>query len=160
MSKDFRPCDLYIADKVIKEKEGKGLRDLKVVWKNPNTNDEIIIGNEEAKKEYPEMSFLFDDFNKLYEESKDNKNALKLFDDFEEALCVIETEFDAGQKSADLRLYVKEDISNEPVKDVVQEWFYGRLDSNFYYNEWNNRLLTDYMKEKIDNLKEKQIERE
>ena len=147
MSKDFRPCDLFNADKHL------SLRDARFELKNVNTGESVPMVNEEARTAYPEMSFLFACFDQLYEKNKGNEKALSVFAEFESALKKEETTFQDNhffEKSSGLSLYKEYSLEHVPVEDVVREWFYGRLDSHFYYNEINNQALYDYMLLKLE----------
>lgn len=40
-------------------------------------------------------------------------------------------------------------LTEDEVKDEnVKDWFYGRLDKQFYYSQTNNDLLVEYLKQK------------
>ena len=35
------------------------------------------------------------------------------------------------------------------VDETVAKWFVGELDSGFYYSDWNNKILNEYLEEKF-----------
>lgn len=155
MSRDWRPVELYINDKYFKEKHGNGLRDSVIMFRTPD-GQEQPLSNLEMRKQYPELEFLAGDVTKaFYEAHKNDKDILALFDELETALRNTEAEFDKKQAfSTSLQLWKleSEEIAQHPIDEVVKEWFYGNLDSNFYYNTENDEVLTSYIAQKIKDI--------
>lgn len=160
MSRDWRPVDQYAADKTFAE-EGRSLRDSEIKLVVEGQPD-ILLTNPQAMADYPELSFLFNGFNELYEQNKGNKAVRAVFEAFEKALKQAEAAFDSAVESKaelpkDKKLYNldNKELFRQPLADVVEEWFYGRLDSGFYYNEINNDRMQDFLVHKLQESKHK-----
>lgn len=157
MSKDFTPAEQYMADKAIKQMTGTSLRDCDVTWKVEG-QEEVPLTNPQAKEQYPELSFLYGDFKSQYERHENDKDAQKVFAQLEEALVNVEQQFEEthGENVAtgELQKLTGKELSSEPAEKVVQEWFYGKLDPNFYYAEENNDKLFGYIENQIKDSKE------
>lgn len=138
MSRDFRPCDLYFYDAQTGGKMRGGIT--LTVATGENAGEKIEVGNRLATDRYPELSFLYSPFDSLYESYKDNDKALKLLDDVEASLKSIAEE--CVGKSEPVPFKGKHD-------DTVEKWFYGKLDTSFYYNEENNELFGQYLEMQI-----------
>jgi hypothetical protein len=162
MSRDWRPVELYLADKGMEER-GISLRDVPIAFHAYDSNGgaDIPLTNEQSKKYYPELAFLFDRFDTLYEAYTDNKNVTALFDSLEKALRDIEERFDKAALDKDKKALKEFEIdrkfyslsvtvfNEQKLSEVVEEWFFGRLDRNFYYSDENNDMFKLYIKNKI-----------
>lgn len=160
----LKPCPK--CDKMLAEK-GHSLRDAEIKLSMSGQSD-ILLSNPQAMAEYPELSFLLDGFNDLYEQHKGNKAVRKVFERFEKALEQAEAAFsDAAFSNAidskmeypkDKRLYGLDDkeLFCQPIAAVVEEWFYGRLDGRFYYNDVNNDRLQGFLVHKLQESKHKE----
>lgn len=104
------------------------------------------LDNHAAKERYPELSFLFNEFDLLYKSYDNDEKALAVLDDVESCLVKAEEDFMKGVYDSD----------NE-MQRVVKEWFNGRLDENFYYAEYNNELFQTFIEEQINKNKDKEI---
>lgn len=155
MSRDWRPVELYMNDKYFKEKHGKGLRDSVISFRTLD-GQEQLLSNLEMRKQYPELEFVAGDATKMfYEAHKSNKAVLALFDELETALRNAETDFDKSQTfpvPLELWKLEPEEIAQHSIDEVVKEWFYGNLDSNFYYNTENDEVLISYIAQKIEDI--------
>ncbi len=164
MSRDWTPCELYLVDRHLTETEGRRLRDTEITIHFDGK--EFPYGYPEAKAKYPELTFLFGKFGSLYDEYKDNKKANALFEQMEIALVDAEKKLLEHTSVApkDFGSYDTEDLLQKSVGDIVEEWFYGRLDVSFYYSEVNDKAFLDYIRAKVQEIqkarKEKQTERE
>lgn len=154
MSRDWRPVDQYSCDKLF-TLNGETLRDMEIKWVIKGET-EVFLPNKQAKADYPELTFLFGGFNTLYKQNENNQEAKKTFNMFEEALKKAEANFERAKELStgfplDKELYKFDEsqFMKQPIEIVVEEWFYGRLDSNFYYNEINNKMFYDFIVEKM-----------
>lgn len=165
MSKDFTPAEQYMADKAIKQMTGTALRDCDITWKIEGQKTSVQVAdwdvsltNPQAKEQYPELTFLYGDFNSQYERYENDKDAQKVFAQLEKALVKVEQQFEEthGENVAtgELQKLTGKELSSEPAEKVVQEWFYGKLDPNFYYAEENNDKLFGYIENQIKDSKE------
>ncbi|NLZ53474.1 MAG: hypothetical protein GX892_10060 [Thermoanaerobacteraceae bacterium] len=154
MSRDWRPFELFIADLELAEK-GTPLREQNFYFV---TNDEkgnevkTLLGNEKAKEIYPEISFLFNGFDSVFEKHHSDE-AYKVYDAFEKALTQIQNDFKETltvPESKELHLLTEEEFLKQPIEDVVKEWFYGHLDDGFYYSIENDRAMELFLVNKID----------
>lgn len=166
MSRDWRPIEFFIADKNLAE-TGKPLRDAVITFKSIIEGGEgisIPLTNEKAREAYPELSFLMDGFDAMYEKNH-SKEACKVYDAFEKALKQAEDDYEEIKSSPeDKELYLLDetDLAKQTIDMVTEEWFYGRLDSNFYYSEQNNEAMKSFLQDKVNKEKQKNrgIERE
>ena len=154
MSRDLRPVELYLLDISC----NRSLRNITSVTRTDgnNTGTEILLQNSSARQRYPELSFLFSGFRSIYEAYGHDRTARQVFKKFEQSL--VECETDMTQKN-DLQLpgTTNDVFFNTPIKDIVREWFYGRLDKNFYYSDENNYQFEEYMRHSIESELIKQL---
>ncbi len=155
MSRDWRPVELYVHDKMFKETYGSGLRDSTITLKTPD-GQERMLTNMEMREQYPELEFIAGDVTKqFYEQHKSDNNVLAFFDEMETALRNAETDFENSRtipNAIGLFQLEPDELATHPIAEVVQEWFYGNLDSSFYYGEQNNQALVEYISQKIDDI--------
>lgn len=161
MSRDWRPCELYMADVDMEHK----LRSPMTMYNEKNEVVRVIQGNDYLKSNYGNIYFLMDGFEQLYENissKKHHKDALKFLSKVNDIVTdlgrEIEEVTDRVQAQA---LYEKaevitEDISSHSVEDVARSWFYGKLTDRFYYNIENNDNFYDYLKEVCNKTIEKE----
>lgn len=130
-----------------------------------------------VREEYPYLQFLFGEGTmSLYLKYKDNKNFDKVFTEIDKTIK------DIADEAAELfphkkipypieriKIYTdvseidyKEDLSKKPLKEVAKMWFYGKLDTSFYYNERNDEEFFEYLSKHLDKElnKEKKIKRD
>ena len=69
MSRDWRPVEQYAYDNHFKEERGFGLRDSVITWQSPD-GQEIPLQNEEMRKQFPELEFLWGEAKNIFEEHK------------------------------------------------------------------------------------------
>lgn len=151
VSRDWRPVEQYAYDNHFKEERGYGLRDSVITWQSPD-GQEIPLQNEEMRKQFPELEFLWGEAKNIFEEHKNNKAVLSVLDEIEKAFKEAEKVFDETKSIPESKKFWELD-ENEfmqlPLKEVASEWFYGNLDSNFYYNTYNNDMLSMYVQKQI-----------
>ena len=134
MSKSFTPKELYLADMALKN----AVRNALFIMHTEN-GDHIRLDNYLAKERYPELSFLFSDFDNLYKKYEENQKALQFLDSIEARI----RELEEGISSA------------EPTEqDTVSAWFNGNLDKHFYYSEVNTSLFLEYLEEEIQKIEQ------
>lgn len=92
MSRDFMPAELFLNDILFKEKNGKGLRDAKIIYKVEGKPDKDLV-DWKAREQFPELSFLFDDFDSLFKRYENDERVLGLFSKIENALLEVEARF-------------------------------------------------------------------
>lgn len=141
MGKDFRPIDMYFADREL------GLRNLHIA------NMPIDLQDPEAKSLYPELSFLFSDFATIFTTYKNDPASHTVFKQFETALIIAEKQALSKPRwdvNKTLWRLSNDKFYSTPVNDVVAEWFYGRLSEDFHYSDENNYQLNCYMANYIE----------
>lgn len=151
MSRDWRPVEHYIVDKRFKAERGEGLRDIVVMWHSPD-GQEIPLQNKEMQKQFPELEFLWGESKDIFEEHKNNKAILSVLNEIEETLKEVEKIVDETKSIPESKKFWELDekeFMQLPLKEVASEWFYGNLDSNFYYNTYNNDMLSMYVQKQI-----------
>ena len=68
MSRDLKPVEIYFLDQTHTQVfHEKGLRNLSVTWCVDGKKITEPLISPETKERYPELSFLFDEFKKIYE---------------------------------------------------------------------------------------------
>lgn len=160
MSMDWTPAILHTVEKNLVREGYEPLRE-REIFLVLSDKSKVSITNKAAREEYPELSFLFDNFNALYEKYKGNDRASMVFAEVETALKEAEQESDmAGaisRKSNCKKYYELEEseLTKCDIRDVTQEWFYGQLDKCFYYNTENNMVFLNYIEAKITEIEEK-----
>ena len=145
MSKDWTPFELVMADIIVTEERGTPLHDSQIVFVDEGGN-ETTLWNDEARKEFPNTSFLLDGFEfSIYEElHKDgNETERNVYDSFkylEQQLSQIVHYIEQQHIHNDT---INMDELNVPF--VIKDWFLGQLAKNFYYNTENNELLYSFI---------------
>lgn len=133
----------------------RSLRDLTVTYtyRTEGEKKTETLQNEDAKREYPELSFLFSGFASMYDAYKDNPVANKVFREVNDCLKACENRAELKPKYAgnkDLCESDNEVFFGAELPRVVEAWFYGNLDRNFYYAEENNYQFECYLRHKIE----------
>lgn len=153
MSRDWTPCETYEADKFL-TREGNSLRNDTLALITAS-GERIPLVNKDMMKEYPELCFLGQSvFGDIYEKCKGNKEVRNLLDAFEKALVKAEKLYEEDKYPDNRELWKLDDkdFFELPVETVMEEWFYGKLDPQFYYSEYNNKVLMSYVGNQIENL--------
>lgn len=151
MSRDWMPVEQYAVDKQFKEERGAGLRDAVITYRTPD-GKELPMRNEKMREQFPELEFLWSESKAIFEKYQDNKVVLSILNELEEALRDAEKTFDETKRVPEGKgfwMLDTDEFAQLPLNEVVGEWFNGNLDSSFYYNEWNNQMLGDFVKIKI-----------
>lgn len=149
MSRDLKPIEIYNADKTIVEVfHQKSMRDLTFTRLD---GKEVSFVDNDAKKYFPELSFLVEGFSDIYNKYKVSDAALTLLNTFEVAVKRCESK-EATRQSLELYKLDIKSFLNTKIDIVVQEWFNGYLDSNFYYAMENNRMFVDYIISKLEEV--------
>lgn len=138
MSRDFTPCQLYNADIHF---DG-AFRNSTLTYKLTDSDEEIRVDNHLAKDRYPELSFLFEKTDALYQKYEHDEFALKTLDRIE--AFVKEAEEDYGDLPFTSTEY-----------ETVNKWFNGKLDPDFYYHEENDALFEEFIEQTVQNDKAK-----
>lgn len=144
MSRDLTPSELFHIDAYYKHV----FRNSSIYWKFPDGN-EVRTDSHLAKDRYPELSFLYNNFDELYSEHKDNEKACSVLDEIEANLKEIENA-ETSKKEPDL----KEEF------DALRKWYKGELDSGFYYSTLNDELLSEWIADKISDAVKKESVKE
>jgi hypothetical protein len=147
MSRDFKPIELYVADRCVKTKDECGLRDMKITWVSPD-GKETEVPEKTSKIVFPELSFLFEPFEELYKSNLENEAALAVFRNVEN--IIKELEYEATETSDSEFMRSVEQKKKYPFSDTVSRWFYGKLDDSFYYNERNDELFKEFLLDEIE----------
>lgn len=124
MGRSMTPREQYYADKWLMKERGTSLRG-PLIFTEVGTGSKERLDNHLAVDRYPELSFLFSQFDELFLKVKDDAEALSRLDQIEEEVKLCESE------------QIKE--------GTVYEWFVGKLDPRFYYADENNRLFYEYL---------------
>ena len=134
MSRDFTPRQLFNADVAL----DNSIRNSVLTFKDRADGEEFRVDNHLAKDRYPELSFLFEQFDDVYKDYQNFETALKTLDRIEEYLRDAETDDRSSTP-----------LSTPPEYDTVKDWFDGKLDPDFYYHEHNDQLFRNFLQETI-----------
>ena len=132
MSRDWTPIESYYFDKKHREQTGIHFYEMNLTWHMLDSNevfeDEKSKKLQEIAKNYEYLVITNPDgvielVEKISEKTlKDINTKIKLLCD-----C-----FDA-----------QKDIGSENVEQFIKEWMIGKLDSGFYYREYNDELFLE-----------------
>lgn len=152
MSRDFRPIELYAADR------RQNLRNMKLIYCVNGTETEITHGTEESRRLYPETTFLLS--NQIDQILKDIPE--EILKKCEESIKRAEDEFlpkDAEEKNGAFQMkgsFYTEDAAQKIIEsieegkhtdmdDAARAWFLGQLDPGFYYGEENEDRFVKHL---------------
>ena len=141
LSRDFKPFEQFLADRRFNNE----MRNSAITFTDRISGEKVRLDNHAAKERYPELSFLFNEFDLLYNSYNNDEKALAVLDDIESCLVKAEEDFMKETETYD---------SDNEMQKVVKEWFNGRLDESFYYAEYNNKLFQTFIEEQIDKSKD------
>ena len=130
MSRDFRPFESFLADKMHFERTGKHFYELELKWTYPDSDEEHIDTKQLKLQEYAK------DYKYLVITNPDGifvmitslqPETIKECEKQVKRLCVC--------------IKNNEDLAKADADELVVNWFLGKLDKNFYYREDNDALL-------------------
>jgi len=152
MSRDFRPIELYAADRKM------GYRNMKITYEVNGEETEITHGTEESRRLYPEMNFLLSDYiDRILADIPGEilKECEACIEEAEEEFLPDEAPSENGAYRMHGSFFEEEEaqsiissIDNGDVRDMkatVRAWFLGQLDPGFYYKEENENKLMEYL---------------
>ena len=166
MGRDWTPQEMYMRDKYTKEEFGEALRDAEFEWIDSKTGERTPLVSPEHKKigkMFPEISFLFDDFFRMYDKyseypvernimfayieatlqniEKDNLITAKNMRDTLENIFAGRDVLLCGQTE---EYMIDKAIEISPIAtEHIEKWYTGSLSPSFYYNNENNGCLAD-----------------
>lgn len=137
MSRNFTPLELHRADMWAYKHRGEYMHDSMIVLVDNKENREDISCKRfpDVYNKFPNICFLWDatTVKRLY-----NKGMEGILARIEEKVTELANADDNANLTFDY------DSLSSDMKTVVQMWYFGKLDKNFYYCERNNELLEDY----------------
>ena len=141
MSRNWTPREMYFVDLEM-TKQGKSLRNslYTMVFVDPQGNQTSFISEEEKKVlvQFKELGFLFcENLYHLWVSTESHPRIRKRI--LLETEQELERIIDADKNSKSLDVFDK----------ILVSWYMGELDSNFYYSDYNNELLEQYLYDKI-----------
>lgn len=160
MSRNFIPREMNYVD-LMRQKEGEtSFRDMTISYSingktiGTNRND---AEKEEIKKQYPDLSFLCDSFPKFAVENKEYPHYVTAMQKAEETLHSLIEQDKKSFENREPLSSILNDIQKDrqPIRNI-KLWYCGKLDSSFYYNEENDRLLLETISVYATNLKTKE----
>lgn len=140
MSRDWTPYELWNVEKRMSA-EGNSLRNANYMFVDMVTGEKTPLIPEEQKKigeNYPILSFLFDDWYRIYTKMDNETVRDKVFTLYENTLKAIINEDDDANVTVSPTFFAY---------DPVKLWYFGQLDPHFYYREYNNELLGEHILE-------------
>ena len=166
MGRDWTPQEMYMRDKYTKEEFGEALRDAEFEWIDSKTGERtplISLEHKKIGKMFPETSFLFDDFYRLYDKyfeypvernimfayieatlqniEKDNLITAKNMKDTLENIFAGRDVLLCGQTE---EYMIDKAIEISPIAtEHIEKWYTGSLSPSFYYNNENNAYFAD-----------------
>lgn len=160
MSRDWRPCELYLVD----YHEKNMLRNAEFTFhtntgKEIKPSEELVEKRTFLKEHCPELAFMCSQTANILNPALmkiDNVIFLLeqidtiLKDEAEKMIFAIKEHgnYIDNQISyyTDLVIDKEKKGTELSVKEITIAWFYGALDSNFYYDEHNNNYFLDYLR--------------
>ena len=145
MSKDWTPQQYYFADLYMQKEYNSNMREDFINMKISFNGKEEPFYTEEDKvilKKYRELGFLFSrNLLSLYERTKEHPiRRNRLLNEIEVQLNTL---IDCNKKNGS-HCEFPENIDN-----ILVKWYLGKLDSDFYYNQRNNKAFENYLFNKI-----------
>jgi hypothetical protein len=143
MSRDWTPKQLYLVDKQMNNK----LRNQTITLELNGETTIIHDPNGEMEKAFPNLTFIGGDVFKRLKE----KSSVEFIYDVESVLTAITELLDSYGIPAreiadsDIEANVKESLWQ--LAKLVRDWFEGKLDPGFYYNELNNAIFLEKLLE-------------
>lgn len=142
MSRNWTPREMYFVDLHIQEKEDRSLRSI------PNnlvfvgtTGERIPFYAEEELKilgMFKELGFLFgDNLYHLWVSTNEHPRIRK------KVLMWAEEELEKILEAD------KNDKPFDMFDETLVAWYMGKLDSHFYYSDYNNKYFEEYLYDKI-----------
>ena len=126
MSKDFTPKQLHEADEYIAKIYGHSLRDTPLTITIDGVKKRIdAAAYTDLYKRFPNLTFLFNLLPTL--SYLDNPMNLNILDKIEKELTA---HLDDDELKTDT---------------IILQWYFGKLDKQFYYNELNNKLFANWI---------------
>jgi len=145
MSRDWRPIEQVCADKAL---DGQ-LRASKFVMILKG-QEEVPCWNDEARQAFPQLSFLLNSFETvIYDRIKDNEKALAVYRTIEERLQAL-VDDKVQPDPLGLKYNENDELTAPSINNVVDAWYIGALDENFYYSEHNNWAFQTYIRRAIE----------
>ena len=138
MSRSWTPQEQSLADRYIMQTQGRSLRDQQFYMVKPDGTQVPMQSKQEQelRKKYKEIGFLFDNLYIVYKKlSSHPKYTARVLGEIEDKLS-----------------YYVNYNKCEDEKDIVWLWYIGKLDSGFYYNNYNNELLEKYIMSEVNKL--------
>ena len=141
MSRNWTPREMYFVD-LEATKQGRPLRGTlnTLVFVDPKGNQIPFINEDEKKvlSMFKELGFLFSDnlYHLWVSTNEHPRIRKKVLMEMEQEL---ENIIDNDKNGKSFTMY----------DDILVRWYMGELDPNFYYSEYNNELLEQYLYEKI-----------
>lgn len=133
MSRDWTPREAYFADKYMVERENRHFYEMVFT---------IGIGDKQTKFPNEETSIIYNKFPYLAITMVDrliflneniNENILSELNRYVALIC----NKDTGEQA----IFFDKSLKNKTIVD----WYNGQLDRGFYYREYNDDLLVDYI---------------
>lgn len=138
MSRNWTPQEQSLANKYIMETQGRSMRDQQFYMVKPNGTKVPMQSKQEQelRKKYRELGFLFDSLYIVYKKlSKHPKYTARVFENIENKLVK----------------YIEYNKCEDET-DIVWLWYIGKLDPDFYYNSYNNELFEKYIISEVSKL--------
>ncbi len=154
MSRDWKPFEQVIYDENAHLTRGEYIHDGKFTMHMKKEDDGVQLWNDDARKEFPNLSFLLEKFELVtYPEIKNDEYGV-IYDTYKG--IEIEIGFLADTLRKQIQNNERLNLDNAHVPNEVYDWFMGELDTCFYYREENNSLFREYIEDRIlENMKER-----
>lgn len=145
MSRDWTPREHYFADLYMQKEYKSNFRKDSINMVISYQGKEESVYSEEEKKilrKYRELGFLFSrNLLSLFERTKEHPiRRNRILNDME---IQLNTLIDCNKKHGSSCEYPKD------IDITLLKWYLGELDSNFYYNQRNNKIFENYLFDKI-----------
>lgn len=165
MGADFRPIDTLYWDEKLHMDGNEYMHESHFVFVNTQTGEKEPLYNDEARKEFPNLSFLFSRFEQgLYEEMLQKpepvqsamREVYQKIEDYLKEICDDMREKIRNNEKISIEFKPKGEV--EEYMEYTYKWFRGELVQHFHYCEPNNEIFEDHIRDTIEKcLAEKDI---
>lgn len=175
MSRDWKPYELYIVDRC----QDYDLRNSDIKWfvngEEMKPSEELILKRELLKEICPDLQFLLNEVANILTPTllqidnvkfllKQVNNAIK---DEGDNICygqnddpsIVHKQLDYYRELIEKKDIEKNGLHGLSVMEISKAWFYGALDSNFYYREQNNAKFLEYLNDEFTFYKKWETEK-
>ena len=156
MGADFRPIDTLYWDERLHMHGHAYMHECHIVFTDIETGASVDLWHNQAREEYPNLSFLFSRFEReLYDEMKRRPKDVQgvmseVYHKIEDYLALICDDVRDKIRNNEKIEVNKPDEQSEDYVKYTYKWFLGELVQRFHYSEPNNEIFEDHIRDTIE----------